>query len=133
MTAEDFKSICEEIEESWEGLTTICRRHGYNSRTPFHNFKKDNANLENRYARAREKQLDYLEELLREVSFNEDRDRDVIDKVNVGGNAVARDRLKADTLKFILSKLRAGVYGNKVEVTNIGEPRIFNIDYSDGI
>lgn len=135
MTLEHFELICSELEESWEGLLTICKKYGYESRTPFHNFKRDNEELENRYARAREKQLDYLEELLREVSFNETRDREVVDKVNVGGNAVARDRLKADTLKFILSKLRASVYGNKVEVTNIGEPRIFNLDYNqeDGV
>lgn len=135
MTSEHFEAICQDLEESWEGLKTICKRYGYNSRTPFLNFKKDNEERENRYARAREMQLDYLEELLREASFDESRDAEVIDKVNVGGNAIARDRLKADTIKFILSKLRSTVYGNKVEVTNIGEPRIFNIDYneSDGV
>ena len=127
MNSEIFESICTDIEETWEGLATICKRYGFNSRTPFNNFKKDNVELENRYARARECQLDYLEELLREVSFNELEDKEVIDKVNIGSNSIARDRLKADTLKFILGKLRSNKWGQKIEVTNIGEPRIFNL------
>jgi hypothetical protein len=128
MNEKDFEAICCEIEESWEGLATICLRFGYKSRTPFFNFMRDNISLENRYARARELQLDYLEELLRDVSFNESNDREVIDKVNIGSNAIARDRLKADTIKFILGKLRSNKWGQKIDV-NIGhEPRVFNID-----
>jgi hypothetical protein len=128
MTTEDFENICNELEESWEGLSTICLRFGYNSRTPFFNFMKGNVQLENRYARAREYQLDYLEELLRDVSFNESQDKEVIDKVNIGSNAIARDRLKADTIKFILGKLRSNKWGQKIDV-NIGhEPRVFKID-----
>jgi len=128
MTQKDFESICIDLEETWEGLATICSRYGYKSRTPFNNFKRDNIELENRYARARENQLDYLEELLREVSFNEMNDRDVIDKVNVGSNSIARDRLKADTIKFILGKLRSNKWGQKLEVNVVNEPRVFKID-----
>jgi hypothetical protein len=75
-----------------------------------------------------ELQLDYLEELLREVSFEGFNDSEVIDKVNIGSNFVARDRLKADTLKFILSKLRPHKYGNTLKIEHKGEPRIFNLD-----
>lgn len=128
MTTEHYESICSDLEETHLGLTTLCRKYGYKSRGTFYELHDKHTELADRYVRAREKQLDYLEELLREVSFNETQDRDVIDRVNLGGNAVARDRLKADTIKFILGKLRAHKWGQKVEVTHIGEPRVFNID-----
>ncbi|SRR6056297_1066730 len=128
MTSEDFESICFDLERTHKGLLSICIDNGYNTESPFRNFMRDDDELELRYTRAREKQIDYLEDLLREVTFNEGRDSEVIERVNTGGNHVARDRLKADTLKFILSKLRPTKYGNKVEVTHKGEPRIFNID-----
>jgi hypothetical protein len=127
MTDEDFEKICYALERTHKGLLSICQEVGYNTESPFRNFMKGNDERELRYARAREKQIDYLEDLLREIVFDESRDSDVIDKVNIGSNAVARDRLKADTLKFILSKLRPSVYGTKVELTQKAEPRIFNV------
>lgn len=128
MKPEDFEAICFTLERTHKGLLSICQDHGYNTESPFRNYVNGNEEAELRYARAREKQIDYLEDLLRELVFDESRDADVINKVNIGGNAIARDRLKADTLKFILSKLRPSVYGAKVEINHTGEPRVFNIN-----
>jgi hypothetical protein len=75
--------------------------------------------------RAREKQLNYLEGLLLKVSFEDEDD----EKPFVGANHVNRDRLKVDTLKFVLSKLRTQVWGDRIEVTHKEEPRIFNVNY----
>lgn len=121
MKDEIFENICYELERTYFGLLSICKKNGQASETPFRKYMKGNEEAEKRYARAREKQIDYLEDLLREIVFDESRDSEVIDKVNIGGNAINRDRLKADTLKFILSKLRLSVYGNKVELTHKGE------------
>ena len=75
------------------------------------------------YVRARERQLDYFEELLIIEMNNSAKDGDKF----AGANHVARSRLKIDTLKFILGKLRAHKWGEKLEVTVKQEPRIFNI------
>lgn len=127
MTKEHYEAICKDLEETHLGLLSLCKKYGYKSRGTFYELHDSSAELSDRYVRAREKQLDYLEELLREASFDESRDKEVVDKVNLGGNAVARDRLKADTIKFILGKLRSHKWGQKVEVTHKGEPRIFNL------
>jgi hypothetical protein len=71
--------------------------------------------------------LDYLEELMIQISMDERGDMSVEDRVNLGGNVVARARLKVDTIKFVLAKLRANVWGAKIEVNHTSEPRIFNI------
>lgn len=127
MNEQLFEDICLEIETSWRGIASICKDKN-TSWGSFRNFlNKSESNL-TRYTRARELQLDYLEELLREVSFEGLNDADVIDKVNIGSNYVARDRLKADTLKFILSKLRPQKYGNTLKIEHQTEPRIFNLE-----
>jgi hypothetical protein len=122
-----FEDICLEIETSWKGIASICKSKGTSWGSFRNHLNKTEDNL-TRYTRARELQLDYLEELLREVSFEGSKDSEVIDKVNIGSNYVARDRLKADTLKFILSKLRPQKYGNTLKIEHKGEPRIFNLD-----
>jgi hypothetical protein len=127
MTAEQFEAICNEIESTWEGLSIICPKHNV-PRSSFFDYKDKNPDALDRYARAREKQLDYLEDLLVQISMNDKKDSLVDGTVNLGSNSIARDRLKADTLKFVLSKLRSNVWGTKIEHTIKSEPRVFKID-----
>lgn len=127
MESEVFEDICLEIETTYLGINTLCKKRGTSWGSFRNHLHKSDANL-TRYARARELQLDYLEELLRELVFEDKKDKEVIDKVNIGSNFIARDRLKADTLKFILSKLRPQKYGTKIEIDDKREPRVFKID-----
>jgi hypothetical protein len=125
-TPEIYEAICKDLETTWEGLVSLCKKHNVD-RSCFYDFRDKNQANADRYARAREKQLDYLEELMIQLSMKEDKDLISEDKVNLGSNVIARARLQVDTIKFVLAKLRANVWGQKVEVTHKGEPRIFNL------
>jgi hypothetical protein len=126
MDNEIFELVCTELETTWEGLTTICDRHKV-KRTTFLSFKDKDKDRVDRYARARELQLDYLEDLLMKETMDNANDSEVIDRVNLGSNHVARARLKVDTLKFVLGKLRSHTWGDKtkIEGTLNLEQRIF--------
>jgi hypothetical protein len=126
MDNEIFELVCTELETTWEGLTTICERHKV-KRTTFLSFKDKEKERVDRYARARELQLDYLEDLLMKETMDNTNDSEVIDRVNLGSNHVARARLKVDTLKFVLGKLRSHTWGDKtkIEGTLNLEQRIF--------
>jgi hypothetical protein len=126
ITPEIFEKMCSDLEHTWEGLVALSEKHGVERRAFYHFRDESEANM-HRYARAREKQLDYLEELMMQLSMKEDKDLISEDKVNLGSNVIARARLQVDTIKFVLAKLRANVWGQKVEVTHKGEPRIFNL------
>jgi hypothetical protein len=126
ITPESFEAICSDLEKTWEGLFALCKKHNVD-RSCFYDYKDKTPQNTDRYARAREKQLDYLEELMIQISMDERGDMSVEDRVNLGGNVVARARLKVDTIKFVLAKLRANVWGAKIEVNHTSEPRIFNI------
>ena len=128
MKAEVFEDICLALETTHLGLHRLCAQFGYASDNDFRKLLNENEEHYARYVRAREKQLDYLEDLLREISFESSNDARVDGTVNIGSNAIARDRLKVDTLKFILSKLRPQKYGTKIEHTIKSEPRVFKID-----
>jgi hypothetical protein len=126
MNIEIFEAVCTELETTWEGLTTICDRHKV-KRTTFLSYKDKDKERSDRYARARELQLDYLEDLLMKETMDNANDSEVIDRVNLGSNHVARARLKVDTLKFVLGKLRSHTWGDKtkIEGTLNLEQRIF--------
>jgi hypothetical protein len=126
MDNEIFELVCTELETTWEGLTTICDRPKV-KRTTFLSFKDKDKDRVDRYARARELQLDYLEDLLMKETMDNANDSEVIDRVNLGSNHVARARLKVDTLKFVLGKLRSHTWGDKtkIEGTLNLEQRIF--------
>lgn len=120
MNEQLFEDICKEIEETWEGLSVICPRHAV-ARSSFYVYKDAEQQRVDRYARAREMQIDFLEDLLFKIAMDERGDGDVVDRVNIGSNMVARARLKVDTIKFVLAKLRSHRWGDKVDVTSNGK------------
>jgi hypothetical protein len=124
MTEEDFDRVLDALSQTHKGYHAICAELNLS----VHEFKNTLDRDKERYAkyvRARDAQLNYLEELLLRESFNDESD----EKPFVGANHVNRDRLKVDTLKFVLSKLRTQVWGDRIEVTHKEEPRIFNVNY----
>jgi hypothetical protein len=115
VTPEIFEAICSDLETTWEGLVTLCKKHDVN-RGCFYDYKDKIKENTDRYVRAREKQLDYLEELMVDISMDKNEDLKTEDRVNVGGNAIARARLQVDTIKFVLAKLRANVWGDRTKI-----------------
>lgn len=115
VTPEIFEAICSDLETTWEGLVALSEKYSIERRA-FYHFRDESEENLHRYTRAREKQLDYLEELMVNISMNRTEDLKTDDRVNVGGNAIARARLQVDTIKFVLAKLRSHVWGDKTKI-----------------
>ena len=109
MTEEDFDRVLDALSQTHKGYHHVCS----DLNLPVHQFEYalNDKNRYGKYVRAREKQLNYLEGLLLKVSFEDEDD----EKPFVGANHVNRDRLKVDTLKFVLSKLRTQVWGDRIK------------------
>tara|TARA_R110000868_G_scaffold309986_2_gene571224 strand:+ start:5523 stop:5981 length:459 start_codon:yes stop_codon:yes gene_type:complete len=122
MNDEVFESVCQEVEQSTEGLRKICLDHG-SSASSFYDFIDNEKDEEKklikaeRYARARDRQADFLADKMLEVAFDDTAD----DTPFTGVNHINRDRLKVDTMKFIASKLKPKKYGDKLDLTSDGE------------
>jgi hypothetical protein len=116
MTEEVFTTICNEIQVSHEGLNTLCKKH--NSSAPaFFDFMELDEKYTELYVRARERQADYLADLIHEVAFDGSRD----DTPFTGANHVQRDKLKVESLKWTAAKLKPKKYGDKIDLTSDGE------------
>jgi hypothetical protein len=119
MTEEIFESICTELQESWEGLSIICPKHQV-ARSSFYAFKDEKKERLDRYARAREMQIDFLEDLLMKIAMDKNQDTKTEGVVNIGSNIIGRAKLQVDTIKFVLAKLRSNIWGEKLKLdTNL--------------
>lgn len=109
--------ICERMIEG-KGLLQICKDEDMPARGTVYRWLDGRQSFRDRYARAREAQMDYFAELIREIAFDEFGDI-VLEQVGNKTTAVAnhakvqRDRLKVDSLKWIASKLFGRQYGDR--------------------
>jgi len=104
-------AICEEIADG-KSLRKICEAEGMPNKATVFRWLAAHAAFSDQYARAREAQADTLAD-------------DLISLADAAGEdtavTVARDRLKVDTRKWIASKLKPKVYGDKLTNEHTGE------------
>lgn len=114
MQPEKAQAICQSVAEG-KSLRTAAKEQGI-SHTAFLLWCREDAELANQYARAREAGTDAEFEDLAELQ-SEEPVRDNFGKVDSGW--VAWKRLQIDTMKWALSKKAPKKYGEKVDV-NLG-------------
>ncbi len=120
-TDEIFTQICERLCEG-EILRKISKELGFSRVGLYHFIDSDATKTRaNRYARAREMQMEAHEDDL--ITTAEDSSGDTIHGENgprMDSEWVARSRLKIDTKKWVMSKLYPRRYGEKIEATVTG-------------
>lgn len=115
-TQQLFDDICERISKSSDGLYKICHEHGIGT-FAFYEWIKEDKELANKYAHAREAQAEFLADQI--IQLADDRTGDLVDsEFGQQGNAanVQRSKLQVDARKWIAAKLKPKKYGDKVEV-----------------
>lgn len=119
-TTEIASEICERLAAG-ESLRAICRDDGMPSEAAVRGWVIDNREgFAAQYARAREAQAHSIAEELLEIS--DDGSNDWMERSGKDGEAgwqlngehVQRSRLRADTRKWLLSKMLPKVYGDKL-------------------
>jgi predicted DNA-binding protein YlxM (UPF0122 family) len=125
MNHEVFEAICKEIETSSLGLKHICKNHNV-ARSTVTDYIRENKEAADRYARAKEMQMDYLAEEILDISDDGSNDLMTIvkgDEVYEQENkeVVNRSKLRVDSRKWLMSKLAPKKYGDKLETTIKGD------------
>ena len=117
-------TICDRIGKG-ESLVSICKSVGMPTRSMVFRWLEKTPEFRDRYARAREIQAETLVDEI--VSIADDSGNDVeIDrdgKEITNHEVVARARLRVDARKWVASKLRPKVYGDKIETEHSGTVR----------
>lgn len=122
-------AICERLADG-DSLRSICAEDPFPSKSEVFRWLADPANqgFRDQYARAREAQADALADEMLDIAddaTNDWMERQGEDKRGPGwdinGEHVQRTKLRLDTRKWIASKLKPKVYGEKVDLTSGGE------------
>lgn len=95
--------ICERLAQG-ESLRAICASDDMPDRKTVLRWKKDNEAFRLQYAHAREDGMDAWADLILEIADEE-----------IDPERVAQAKLRVDTRKWLMSKLKPGTYGEKVQ------------------
>lgn len=96
--------ICEKISGGLS-LRAICAEAGMPARGTVYRWLIENADFQDQYTRARDKQADYFAEEIIEIA----------DSAEAESAAVAKAKLQIDARKWAASKMAPKKYGDKVE------------------
>ena len=93
----------------------------------FYDMLEDDANRAERYARACEIRAEILESEMLDIADDTSRDKKLIDKGDIevevtDQEAIQRSRLRVETRKWLMGKLKPKKYGEKItnEMTGVG-------------
>lgn len=98
-------NICEKISGGLS-LRAICAEPGMPARGTVYRWLIENADFQDQYARAREKQADYFAEEIIEIA----------DSAEAESAAVSKAKLQIDARKWAASKIAPKKYGDKTEL-----------------
>src|SRR6516165_10654135 len=97
-----------------KGLRQICAQDDMPDRHTVLAWQRDRPDFATRYARAREALMDWYQEEILRIAFDDSGDLIIDgDRVMSGHHVVQRARLKVDTVKWIMAKLHPGRYSDK--------------------
>lgn len=129
-TEEIVNKICDQIATTNKGLHAICKMEGMPSYSTIFKWLNDESkDFKNRYARAKEDQMEYLAEEILLISDDDSNDSDFTEEGKEIQNSewINRSRLRVDTRKWLMSKLAPKKFGDssKLDLTVLKELPLF--------
>jgi hypothetical protein len=119
-TQEIADLICTRLADG-ESLRAICRDESLPARCTVITWKNTNEEFCRQYARARDDQVElYADEI---IDISDDSTNDYVRRTAQDGSTemvldhehITRSRLRVDSRKWLLSKLKPGTYGDKIQ------------------
>ncbi len=118
-TQEIADRICNELSEGIS-LRTVCLADDMPDKTTVFRWIRQNEEFRNQYARAKEESADAQHEVLMDLGDNAiDLSQSVDPKASSA--VVQAVKLKADNLKWSMSKMKPKKYGDKIDVMTDGK------------
>ena len=118
-TIKHFYNICDELETSNKGVTSLCNKNTINKDTFFRLINEDKEKYDY-YVRAKERQCEYWSSLII------DKGSELVELIKRGEGGenvhalVNAVKIEIDNIKWVLSKLLPRKYGDKQTVEHEG-------------
>lgn len=126
-TQELADRICAELAEG-NSMRTVCSADDMPDTSTVFRWLRTNEQFRNQYARAKEESSDAMAEELLDIvddGTNDWMEYNDKDGNNIGwklnGEHVQRSRLRADTRKWLMAKMKPKKYGDKIDMTTNGK------------
>jgi len=109
-TQEIADKICEQLAIGYS-IRTVCKGEDMPSVETFFRWLRSNESFREQYARAKQESADAMAEEILDISDDVEHDKEAINKA----------RLRVDTRKFLMAKMKPKKYGDKLDVTSDGK------------
>lgn len=119
-------SICEGISMG-SSIRTVCAPESMPAISTFYKWLREHEEFSKQYARACEERTEAMAEDILDIADDGTNDyitrenKDGVEYEVVNSDAIQRSRLRVDTRKWLMSKMKPKKYGDKVDVTSGGE------------
>lgn len=118
-TKELADTICERLAMG-ESMRTISKDEAMPALSSMFKWLRENKEFSEQYARAKQESADAMAEDILDIA--DDGTNDYMEREDGGvaynGDSVQRARLRVDTRKWLMSKMKPKKYGDKMEVDN---------------
>lgn len=110
-----------------ESMRTICANEAMPSMSTVFKWLRENEEFSQHYARAKEDAADAMAEEILDIADDASNDWMIVHKKDdseawqLNGEHVQRSRLRVDTRKFLMSKMKPKKYGDKLDVESRSE------------
>lgn len=111
--------ICAQLA-SGLSLRTVCKAKSMPDASTVFRWLREREDFRKQYAQAKEESADALIEDLTDTGEEAIKESKIVDPKAAGG-VVQAYRLKADNIKWFLSKIKPKKYGDKLDITSDGE------------
>lgn len=118
--------ICERLAMG-ESMRTVCKEEDIPSMQTVFSWLRTNDKFLEQYARAKQESADAMAEEILDIADDGTNDYTTIEFDNgyekevINHEVLARSRLRVDTRKWLMSKMKPKKYGDKVDVTTNGK------------
>lgn len=124
-TQEIADKICEQLAIGYS-IRTVCKGEDMPSVETFFRWLRSNESFREQYAHAKQEAADAMAEDLLDIADDGSNDWMEIHKKDyegwqVNGEALQRSRLRVDTRKFLMAKMKPKKYGEKLDITSDGK------------
>lgn len=121
-TQELADEICEGITLG-NSIRTVCKPEHMPAISTFYKWIRTNEQFAKQYARATEERTEAMAEDLLDIADNGANDYMDTEngKTKYNGDAIKRARLRVDTRKWLMAKMKPKKYGDKLEVGSTSE------------
>lgn len=124
-TKELIDRICDELSDG-VSLRTICLEEEMPDKSTVFRWLRENKEFQDQYARAKQESADAMAEEILDISDNGVNDwmeRNYGDTSVwvTNGESLQRSKLRVDTRKWLMAKMKPKKYGEKMDVTSDGK------------